>query len=122
MLINLSNHSLESWSAVQRKAATVYGETIDLPFPNIDPWWSDEEIAQLADAYEEKVLQLFEIQSSSREVVHLMGEMTFCFALLKKLQKRGISCVASTSERVAKVDGQSKISEFRFCRFREYPQ
>ena len=37
MFINLTNHSSTNWSKKQRKAAEVYGQIIDMPFPVIQP-------------------------------------------------------------------------------------
>jgi len=122
MLINLSNHPSSGWNAVQKGAASVYENIVDLPFPKLDPWWSIEEIDQMAAIYEMKVAEIMTNKDSGQNVVHLMGELTFCFALSKKLQKRGILCIASTTERIVVENGTSKISEFRFCRFREYPR
>ncbi len=34
-----------------------------------------------------------------RDVLHIMGEMCFSFALVNELRKAGFTCVASTSER-----------------------
>ncbi len=48
MLINLSNHPLSSWSEQQLQAATSYGKCIDLPFPDINPLWGEQEIEQLS--------------------------------------------------------------------------
>ncbi len=120
MLINLSNHPSSRWSKDQERAAADYGETMDLFFPNVDPWWSAEEIEQVADIYVEKVLELIKSQNPKHCAVHLMGELTLCYALVKRLHKRGISCIASTSERLSVENGSTKVSEFRFCRFREY--
>ena len=54
--------------------------------------------------------------------IHIMGELTFTFALLKRLQERGIRCVASTSKRIVKeeVPGRKEEVIFEFDRFREY--
>jgi hypothetical protein len=53
--------------------------------------------------------------------VHLMGEMTFTFAMLKRFQNMNITCVASTTERkVVELDDGEKIAQFKFVRFRRY--
>lgn len=53
--------------------------------------------------------------------IHVMGEMTFVYQFVKQASAVGLRCVASTTERIAvdKPDG-TKVSEFRFVRFREY--
>lgn len=118
MLINLSNHPYESWSVAQKQAAVVFGPCIDLPFPPVDAEAGEEIIKQLVTEYLLKVEQL----SQGKEVVvHLMGEMTLTFALVAQLRKRGISCVASTSERSV-IEHSSGYKEvlFDFKRFRQY--
>lgn len=54
-------------------------------------------------------------------VVHVMGEMTFTHNLVNALKERGLTCLASTTERntIMTPDGK-KISEFKFVQFREY--
>lgn len=116
MLLNLSNHPSTNWSAEQIDATCrQYGSVQDLPFPQIPPTWTTDEVEQLVEAYVIKVRQL------NPMAVHLMGELTFCFSLVAKLQRIGIPCVASTTERntIDKPDG-TKIAVFRFVRFREF--
>lgn len=120
MLINLTNHPSVQWSENQIKAAEMYGEIVDLPFPYVDPMWDLEKIKQIAAIFEEKVFQLLQQEKNGNNAVHLMGELTLCYELIKRLQKMGIRCIASTSQRNTVTNGNSKISEFNFCRFREY--
>ena len=37
MFVNFTNHPSGSWGAAQRRAAQVYGEILDLPFPDVPP-------------------------------------------------------------------------------------
>lgn len=118
MFLNLSNHPSANWSAEQTEAAThLYGEIIDLPFPVVDPAGDEKYIADLADEYCQKVLALAEGKNIT---VHLMGEMTLTFALLKRLQAHGILCVASTTQRKTVEENGVKTSIFQFVKFREY--
>ena len=121
MLINLSNHPSARWSAQQAEAANrLYGEIVDLPFPQVDPNGDEAYVERLVDEYAGKVLQLAEKQPVT---VHLMGEMTFCFALVSHLQKHDITCVASTTERIVKESGYgTKEVIFKFVQFRNYTQ
>ncbi|WP_291528076.1 TIGR02221 family CRISPR-associated protein [Bacteroides sp. UBA939] len=120
LLINLSNHPFSAWSEQQYQAAEVYGKCVDLPFPDINPLCNDQEIEQLSDEYLEKVL----VMSNGHEgtlTVHLMGELTFCFSLLRKLQSRNIRCIASCTERnVTMTEDGVKHTFFHFVRFRDY--
>lgn len=116
MFLNLSNHPSEKWSDVQRTSAEKeYGTIQDMPFPNINPAATPDEIYQLAAEYCNKIRKI------DAHAVHLMGEMTFTFCLVKMLQTIGINCVAATSERksVENPDG-SKTIHFEFVQFRKY--
>lgn len=118
MLINLSNHPYADWDEKQRKAATVYGEVVDMPFPVIDAQGDEMYIAKLVNDYE---LKIDELARHNQVVVHVMGEMSFCLALVTALQKKEISCIVSTSKRNSiKLDNGHKQIRFEFVRFRKY--
>lgn len=119
MLINLTNHPSSRWSDKQKATAEVYGEIVDMPFPVIDEAGDEKYIATLADEYLNKIVNLSDTQSV---VVHLMGEQTFSYALIKRLREHGITCVASTTKRIVKEEVPGKKSEviFQFERFRAY--
>jgi len=121
MLINLSNHPSEKWSQSQLDAAKFYGAIVDLPFPAIDPEAETFDIEFLAETYESKVIQLLASEHSGSQAVHIMGELTFCFALVSRLQKLGFTCLSSTTSRrtIDHSDG-TKTTLFGFVRFREY--
>ena len=114
-LINLSNHPSDKWPAEQRDAAVEqYGNIYDMPFPAINPSMDQEKLHQLVQEYSET------IQSLTPSAVHLMGEMTFTFALVQKLKAAGIPCVASTSHRKVEERDGKKIVQFEFVQFRPY--
>lgn len=122
MLINLSNHPSANWGNEQTKAAEIYGRVIDLAFPAIDPAATTGQVEFLAEQYEVKVRQMLSTENTGAYAVHVMGELTFCFALIARLQKAGITCLASTTGRDTVENGNgSKTSVFRFVRFRDYP-
>ena len=118
MLINLSNHPQSIWDKQQLQAATEFGKLVDLPFPLVDADGDEGYIDRLANEYVIKVQQIGE---GKRVTVHLMGEMTFTFALLSKLQAMGIPCIASTTRRMVVEDqpGHKDVT-FQFVRFRYY--
>ena len=61
LFINLSNHPSSKWSAKQIDAALKLsdnGPIIDMPFPNIDPEMSSDEINALSDEYVAKIINL----------------------------------------------------------------
>lgn len=117
MLINFSNHPSDLWEEHQLTAARQFGEIVDVPFPDVSPTWTAEEIKSLADEYATILMK----KCDSSTIVHVMGEMTFTFAVVSRLKAQGIVCVASTTERNAQItpNGQ-KLSDFQFVQFREY--
>lgn len=120
MLINLTNHPHAEWDEAQKQAATQYGECVDLAFPAIDPQMDSDDIDLLADEYLQQIKQLA-AQNEAIPVVHLMGEMTFLYRLVRKLEDAGIACVASTSERVSiDLGNGTKNTIFKFVKFRNY--
>lgn len=120
MLINLTNHPFSQWSDKQRnEALRMFGEITDIPFPRIFPEAGTGEIVYVVDEYVEKILKLG-MQNTSI-TVHIMGEHTFCYNLIRKLLAKGIPCVASTSQRmVEETASHEKMVRFDFVRFREY--
>jgi len=119
LFINLSNHPSTSWSPEQLAAAQCYGKISDLPFPEVDPDGDERYIQSLVKDYMNMINSQFSTLNSQL-FVHVMGEMTFTFAMINALQKQGITCVASTTERVAMEENGVKTSEFRFKQFRKY--
>lgn len=119
MLINLTNHPSCRWEEKQINVANQqFGEIVDMAFPNIEPAASEEEISQLADYYLSKIVAL---ANANEATIHVMGEMTFTFALINKLKALDYTCVASTSERiVVSTNISTKEVTFRFVRFRKF--
>lgn len=117
-LINFSNHPSKYWESKQLEAAKEYGEIKDIPFPKVNPNANYDEIQELAEQCVEKILSLAD---NNIITVHIMGEMTFTYIVVKKLKEKGIECIASTTDRNAEelFDGR-KISDFKFIRFRRY--
>lgn len=118
VFLNLSNHPYHDWEDCQKQAATVYGDVVDMSFPIVDEREDEAYITHLAQTYFQQIKEIGTPQSLT---VHLMGEMTFCFALLKMLQQEGYTCVASTSKRmVEEIYTSQKQVVFQFERFRKY--
>jgi len=124
MLINLTNHPSSNWSEAQRAAAQVYGEIEDWQFPLIPPEWDESQVASLAKTYAERLIQRLKEAGQGPHAVHVMGEMTFTYTLVHLLQQAGVTCVASTTNRIVEEDPVSgkKVAQFRFERFRSYPK
>lgn len=119
MLINLSNHPFATWPEEQVQAAlTMFGEVADLAFPQISPQATSEQVCQLAQEY------LHQIQAQhapADTAIHIMGEMTFTYQLVKMLKEAGYKCYASTTVRdVIELEPGKKTAIFHFAQFREY--
>lgn len=124
MLINLSNHPLDTWSDQQKQEAEKqFGRIVDLQFPPIAPESDLDQIAQIATEYVDICFKQFEQEnpSSFQNAVHVMGEMTFVYQFVKMMSELGVVCVASTTRRiVVAADQNEKTSKFEFVRFRPY--
>lgn len=123
--LNCSNHKTEGWSVEQKQAVQELGFSalLDIPegFPHVDPFAPTEQIDQLAKQIFQKILGVLP------GAVFLAGEYTLVTSLLVRLQKAGIPCYAATTNRVTKEtiqpDGTTKKdSQYRFARWRLYPQ
>jgi hypothetical protein len=118
ILVNLSNHSSQSWSNEQLEAASIYGRLIDVSFPTIDESADDVDILKLAQEYFDL---LHESYGACEFVVHIMGEQTFTFALVSMLKEAGVECIASTTKRIVHETAPGvKEVIFKFNRFRNY--
>lgn len=120
MFVNLSNHASLGWFEQQRKeAAMLGGEILDLGFPNVEPAWSEAEVARRAREFVEARVDLL------KGVHHAMvaGEPLMALHLVACLQERGLQCWTATTERRTEVrpDG-AKVSVFEFVRFRAWPR
>lgn len=116
MFINLSNHPSVCWGEDQLQAARQIGEIVDIHFPNIEPEFTSSMVNNLADITVNNIMGV-----GKDIVVHVMGEMTFTYAVVSRLKQLGVKCLASTTERntVIMPDGK-KVSDFKFVQFREY--
>ena len=120
MFINLTNHPSAEWSADQLAAAELFGRVVDILFPIVPPNATTAEVHQLADQLVADVLLTAEAAQTAM-TVHVMGEHTLTYAVVARLKARGVTCVASTSNRntIMLPDGK-KLTDFKFVQFREY--
>ncbi len=114
--INLSNHPIDKWDDAQMQAARDLAERVeDVMFPLVPPDADEKVIGTLADECLAKI---------PRETTHALvqGEFTLTFELVRRLQARGITCLAATTARNVEEEANGrKISSFTFVRFRAYP-
>lgn len=120
MLLNLSNHPSSNWGERQMQAAKSYGVVKDLAFPRVDPKAESDEIQALADDYARDIKHLIENSSEVKNAVHIMGELSFCHTLVNLLQAANITCLVSTTQRDSVEENGTRISKFRFVKFRAY--
>lgn len=121
MLINFSNHRLNTWSSKQISIAKKYGKIIDIEFPHIQPNLNEREIKKISQKYFKKITRIIKSSKDKSNAVHIMGEMTFTFHLISLLLNAGIKCIASTTNRIVKENpDHTKITKFEFVRFRKY--
>jgi len=114
-LVNCSHHPFKKWSAPQQQLALQrYGKVEDVPFPMIDPTISAEALASLVEQFYRQ------IKAMQPTAVHLMGEMTFTYALVQRLKNTGIICIASTGKREVEEVADGQLVRFAFVGFRAY--
>ena len=134
MFINYTNHPSASWGEKQTNEAKKYGEIVDMPFPNISPQMTVQELTKLAKTESDKVVAAVESEKDS--AVLCQGESVFNYMLVNSLLSkklgahrwqnglRNLKVLSAVSERkvVEIVDGDvtQKKSEFFFEGFREY--
>lgn len=118
MFINFSNHSSEMWSIEQKKESEIYGDIMDIGFPNVSPYADSSEIEQLAE------MCVDDIMKNNPSCVMCQGEFTLSYHVIKKLKEKDVKVVAACSERLVSetsVNGKSeKQVIFRFVKYREY--
>lgn len=114
--VNLTNHPSANWDEVQTKAALAFAERIeDIAFPAVPPNADEKAIEALAETCMAKIPP-----ETSHALVQ--GEFTLTVELVRRLQARGITCLAATSTRnVEDADGRL-VSTFTFVRFRAYAE
>lgn len=121
MLINLSNHPSSAWAEKQLKTAEKkFGNVIDIPFPNISPFASSQQVYKKAKTYLNKITSLISKSKDKNNAVHLMGEFTFAFYLTQMLKQKKIPVVVSTTKRIVEEKDGKKVVTFNFVKFREY--
>ena len=120
MLLNCTNHPFEIWNEPQMEAAgKLYGEIVDLPFPQVSPAWSVHDLRREVEDYAAR------IEAYQADAVLAAGEFTFLFMLVDKLLADGVNVICSCSRRntveVKNPDGSNeKKSVFFFEGFRPY--
>lgn len=118
MFYNISNHPSKYWPQHQLSVAhQIAGEVVDIPFPEVSPYDNSSDINLKAKQFAQAIIDGL----TDGDVVHIMGEHTFMFALVSYLLQHGVRCVASTTSREVEYNETGdKISQFHFVNFRDY--
>lgn len=119
MFINFSNHVSEKWSDKQLEEARKYGKLVDIRFPHVDPYCTDEQINEMVDKFYNEIMKY------DNPVVMLQGEFVLSYRLINKLKASGVKVVAGCSERrtieyVEEDSMTTRKSEFEFVMFKEF--
>ena len=118
MFVNFTNHPSDKWDTDQKNAANAYGEIIDIPFPDVDPEYGEEDVRKLAGECVEKIMAV------NPDCVLCQGEFCLSYSVINAMKAAGIKVVAACSKRVAVenvIDGKTvRVSHFQFVKFREY--
>lgn len=115
--VNFTNHPSALWSDSQRSAACAYGNLVDYPFPEVDPFCDANDIEVLAQKCVNEIMQ------RNPSTVLCQGEYSLAYAVTFLLHKKRIPVVAACSSRMVEEineDGVTKRkSIFQFVQFRE---
>lgn len=114
IFVNFTNHPSELWSQIQKDTAQKYGKIVDIPFPNVNPKGSREDVLELAESSVNKIVKLDPC------AVLCQGEFCLAYQVIRKLQENGILVLAACSERKVIENGNQKQVTFEFEQFREY--
>ncbi len=118
--INATNHPSAKWSQEQLKAAQGYGEVYDLPFPNVDPTASSEDVRRIAHGYAADIAG----QAGKGGTALVQGEGSLMYHTIRFLtEEYGVHCVVACSDRkvVESVNEKGetvKTATFCFVQFR----
>jgi hypothetical protein len=117
VLINLTNHPKSAWEEAQQAAASALAECVqDLKFPAVPPDADEARVGEIAQAC------VAQIPAGATHAL-VQGEFTLTAELVRRLQARGIVCLAATSAReVDEAEAGRRTTVFKFARFRRYPQ
>lgn len=119
MFLNFTNHPSAGWHEKQLLAAQRYGEVQDVPFPDVPPEYSAEDVAELAQRSVQEILK------KRPTVVLCQGEMTLTYQVVRRLLAQNVTVVAACTkrrvcERIEPDGTVKKLAIFEFAGFRSY--
>lgn len=114
MFVNFTNHPSAIWGKKQYDEARIYGEIVDVPFPEVDPTADEDYITSLADTCMKEILK------HHPTAVLCQGEFCLAYQVIGRCKTLGIPVLAACSERCVEEIGNQKTVTFSFVRFRRY--
>lgn len=121
LFLNYSNHPMEKWSKEQLDACSSFDMNLERKFPVVEDAGDEYYIQELVEEELVQIKELFGKINPSDVTIHIMGEMTFTYAMVNALKAEGYKCVASTTKRnTIELEDGTKQSTFTFNKFREY--
>ncbi|MDO4324666.1 MAG: hypothetical protein Q4E24_01310 [bacterium] len=118
MFVNFTNHPKDNWTREQIEASVCYGEIVDVPFPEVSPESTLEQVRQEAEVYAEKIMQY------RPQFVLCQGEFCMTYHVVQILKEKGIHVGAACSERkVTETTTESETKKtvlYQFVQYREY--
>lgn len=121
VLVNHSNHPSSHWDEKQKAG---FDKIIDIPFPNIPPTASKQEVEAMVNENFQKIFQLGDF-SDDEVYLYIAGEFSYCYLFVAKIifTKKRVKIVIPTTERVVVEEknegGIVKKSIFNFVKWRE---
>ena len=117
--VNFSNHSSCGWGKKQSEEAQKWGDIVDIPFPNVNPEATNQDIRELAENCVKKILEYHP------SAVMCQGEFTLSYHVIRLLKEQGMTVLSACSTRKVVEerleDGSvCKNAVFKFVQFREY--
>jgi len=130
MFFNISNHPSKNWDKKQIDEAIAIdsfvmegewskGQITDIPFPNIPPRASTEEVIKITSEVVQQVKDKRFSDSFILDSAMVMGEFSACFYIIRELMNIGINVFVATTERVVTEKDGVKTTVFNFVQFRE---
>ena len=119
VFVNFSNHPSSGWPEDQTREAEKYGRIVDVPFPQVTPDATSEEVRKHAKELADEIIGM------DPEAVMAMGEFTLTYSVIYLLKEKGIKVVSACTKRekqeTVHEDGSvENVAVFRFMGFREY--
>lgn len=117
ILINHSNHPVEKWSEEQKAG---WDKIVDLPFPAIDPHADMEEIEKIALENFKKIREIAVREGADKNSIYVMlqGEFSYCYTLFHSIRNLFLIAIPTTERVVEEKPDGSKVSVFKFVRWR----